>query len=303
MMTKLTNEQLEAIRKRTEAATPYDEEWKPIEGTDGNYEVSNMGNVRSRLKPGNHRNKIGNPRNLKLRVGSAGYFDVSLPLGDDGKYVTKRVHGLVAQAFLGKRPEGYETAHLNGVKTDNRADNLKYVTPRENEAHKETHGTAPIGEANGQSKLLGWQVEIMKYLVSKGVPQAKIVDLFEVSRDTVSSIIIGESWSHIKPHEDIPKLLAEIERLRNELSEVLEYNRYYFDLCKERKREIDRLEDGYERRARRLTDLQEECDRLESFLQEIDTHIRSTPDALPYIIGTMRKFWFYREGYSDDQTE
>ena len=40
---------------------------------------------------------------------------------------------------------------------------------------------------------------------------------------------------------DIPKLLAEIDRLRNELSEAREYNEYYFDLAKERKRENERL--------------------------------------------------------------
>ena len=222
MTKRMTQKQLEAIRNRAETATegPYDEEWRSINGTNGNYEVSNRGNVRSRLKPGNHRNKIGNPRNLKQNENEAGYYTISLPIGKDGQYITKTVHSLIAESFFGKRPDGFETAHLNGDSRDNRVENLKYVTPKENESHKREHGTIPLGERNGQSKLLGWQVEIIKYLASKGIPQSHVARLFDISYKTVSPIVNGERWGHVQSHKDIPALLAEVDALRAENSRL-----------------------------------------------------------------------------------
>lgn len=213
---RLDSAELQAIRERAERATagPYDEEWRVISGTDGLYEVSNMGNVRSLLKPGNRRNKVGNPRNLKLRKDKRGYCSVSLPLGDNGKYVTKLVHRLVAETFIGALPEGKETAHLNGNSSDNSVSNLAYVTHIENESHKAKHGTSPKGERNGQAKLLGWQVEIAKYLASKGIPQVKIAEMFGWHRNSISEVVNGTRWSHIQPYQDVPRLIAEVERLR-----------------------------------------------------------------------------------------
>lgn len=45
---------------------------------------------------------------------------------------TRTVHSLVAEAFLGPRPEGYDIDHINSTKTDNRAENLRYVTHTQN---------------------------------------------------------------------------------------------------------------------------------------------------------------------------
>ena len=48
---------------------------------------------------------------------------------------TRTVHSLVAETFLGERPEGYDIDHINGDKTDNKAENLRYVTHTENMRH------------------------------------------------------------------------------------------------------------------------------------------------------------------------
>lgn len=213
---------LQAIRKRAEAATEHwDEEWRKIDGTKGLYEVSNMGNVRSKLKPGNHRNKVGNARLLKLRKDKRGYYSISLPLGKNGGYVNRMVHRLAAEAFIGKLPKGKETAHLNGDSTDNRAENLAYVTRIENEAHKKLHGTSPVGENNGQAKLLGWQVSIAKYLIKKGIPQVNIARMFEWDSRTVSEIALGDRWVHVDPYKDVVELLGEVDRLRTDNAKLV----------------------------------------------------------------------------------
>ena len=60
---------------------------------------------------------------------NAGYFIMNC----EGK--TRTVHSLVAEAFLGPRPEGYDIDHINGDKTRNEASNLRYVTHTENMRH------------------------------------------------------------------------------------------------------------------------------------------------------------------------
>lgn len=66
---------------------------------------------------------------------NAGYFIVNV----EGK--TRTVHSLVAEAFLGPRPYGYDIDHINGTKTDNRACNLRYVTHEDNMKHFYKHNT------------------------------------------------------------------------------------------------------------------------------------------------------------------
>ena len=211
----ITKDELNAIRQRCDKATPgpWDETWRDIPGFN-NYQVSCFGNVRSYLKKGNHKNK-GNahPRLLRQARRGGGYPTVSLP-DRDGKYRHRSVHSLVLLAFVGECPEGKEVAHLNGIPTDNRFSNLAYVTHKENEAHKVAHGTSPVGENNGQSNLLGWQVAEIKFLSSKSVPQGKIAALFGISHKYVSAILNGKAWAHIEARTDIPRLLDEVNRLK-----------------------------------------------------------------------------------------
>lgn len=101
------------------------EEWLPIPGFPG-YEVSDLGNVRSWLLPGRTENRRVEPKLLKPGRNTSGYPVVGL----HGR--TVQVHAAVLAAFIGPRPDGYVTRHLNGVKTDARLSNLVYGTPSEN---------------------------------------------------------------------------------------------------------------------------------------------------------------------------
>jgi hypothetical protein len=130
-------------------ATP-EENWLPVDGREGEYEVSDQGRVRSvdrviqtrngsRWKPG----AAGTPgiRRLKgrtLRPGrnASGHLYVVL-----GGRDSRTVHALVAAAFHGPMPEGCEVRHLNGNPGDNRPDNLQYGTRSENAEDSKRHGT------------------------------------------------------------------------------------------------------------------------------------------------------------------
>lgn len=119
------------------------EEWRPIPGWEGYYEVSNGGRVRSLArvivnKHGDEQKFRG--RMLTARMGNRGYLCVRL--SRDGKHKRARVHRLVAEAFHGvPTDENLVCCHNNGVKTDNRAINLRWGTLASNYHDMEKHGT------------------------------------------------------------------------------------------------------------------------------------------------------------------
>jgi hypothetical protein len=99
--------------------------WKPIPGYEGRYEVSNLGRVLS----------VRTDSFLKPNVMNHGYVCVHLYSGGKQSRVVKTIHQLVAQAFI-PNPQGYrEVNHRNFLKRDNCAENLEWVTRKENVAH------------------------------------------------------------------------------------------------------------------------------------------------------------------------
>jgi hypothetical protein len=97
------------------------EEWRPIAGYEGLYEVSNRGRVR----------RAGRRRCLKLDRHWRGYLRAQL-YGAGGRRRFHRVHLLVAAAFIGPRPAGQTVDHLDEDKRNNAVTNLEYVTRIEN---------------------------------------------------------------------------------------------------------------------------------------------------------------------------
>lgn len=107
------------------------EVWKSIEDYEGLYEISNLGNVKSLNYK--HTKKEGILAKCNNRNG---YLTVNL--FKNRKVKTRRIHQLVALAFLNHKPCGYELVinHINHIKTDNRLENLEIVTHRENSNKK-----------------------------------------------------------------------------------------------------------------------------------------------------------------------
>ena len=80
-------------------------------------------------------------KQLKLHKDAGGYLRVGLC--KNGKKKTFRVHNLVLEAFVGPKPEGMETRHLDGNRKNNHISNLKYGTPSENTQDTVKHGMHP----------------------------------------------------------------------------------------------------------------------------------------------------------------
>lgn len=135
------------------------EEWRPVVGYEGSYEVSNTGKVKSLNY--NHTGKEGV---LKANRHKNGYLFAAL--SKCGKIKIKSIHRLVWEAFKYIIPEGMEIDHINTVRDDNRLDNLRCVTRKENHANplsKKRHAEAAnklFGDTRHKEKM----VEAMRRL-------------------------------------------------------------------------------------------------------------------------------------------
>ena len=116
--------------------------WKPVPGTHGYYEASNLGRVRSVDRVEVHKN--GRTYHRKGRILSQhlirnGYYQTTTRV--NGKPFERMVHRLVLAAFTGEFPEGMQVCHNNGNPQDNRIENLRWGTISDNTNDRVRHGT------------------------------------------------------------------------------------------------------------------------------------------------------------------
>lgn len=123
----------------------YTEQWLPVLGYEGVYEVSDLGRIRSLDREvvdfpgGSPRVRTFYGRLLSLYLDSRGlYMTVRLKLNGQGH--TRSVHRIVLEAFVGPCPNGMECCHANDVKDDNRLSNLRWDTSSENKYDKVSNG-------------------------------------------------------------------------------------------------------------------------------------------------------------------
>lgn len=139
--------------------------WKDIPNTDGQYQISNFGNVRRVLKHGY--------REIKGYPTGKGYLTIHIK----GKRL--KIHKLVADAFILNVNEYPQIDHINKCKTDNRKSNLRYVTRFGNARNKTNNHLLTI---NGETKCIAEWSEI------GGVAQKNILKRLKLGWDVEKAV-------------------------------------------------------------------------------------------------------------------
>jgi hypothetical protein len=172
------------------------ENWLPVVGWEGVYEVSDIGRVRRVI--GGTSTHAG--RLLNHFLNRAGYPHVRLRRLQRAE--KPLVHRLVAMAFIGPPPtRRHEVNHKNGDRNDPRSLNLEWVTRAENNLHafRVLHRppVAMKGERNWKAKLTDGQVVEIRQRHAAGETQTALAREFGVSQPMVGYIVRGENWRHV----------------------------------------------------------------------------------------------------------
>ena len=170
------------------------EVWKDIKGYEGLYQVSDLGRVKSLPRIVNYRHGVRMTRGRILKpqmnVGT-GYLQIGF------LRKTFQIHREVAKSFIETTDYNLQINHINGIKTDNRIENLEWVTTAYNLQHARDIGLVnDYGENSTNSKLKNWQVFYLKYCWDrKGI--MKLAQKFGINYKYIYRILEGKTWKHI----------------------------------------------------------------------------------------------------------
>lgn len=134
---------------------------------------------------------------LAPSVDKNGYYRIVMCR--EKKVYYKQVHRLILETFIGPCPEGMECCHGNGVRNDNRLENIRWDTVANNHYDKIKLGTTAKGSKCGMAKLNELQVGVIKRLLGFGIlVQREIAELFDINVTAISDINVGNTWRHVK---------------------------------------------------------------------------------------------------------
>ena len=171
--------------------------WKTIEGFK-DYQISNIGNIKtlSKLIKNTYGFSLRKEKIIKKNVSKLGYCKFAF--SKEGKRHTFLLHRLVAQAFI-PNPENKPCVnHINGIKTDNRVENLEWNTYSENMKHAFKLGLNKYKDGNGEngknSKLKEYQVlDIRTCFLNRH----EYMNKYNISMGCIQGIQERSTWKHI----------------------------------------------------------------------------------------------------------
>jgi len=163
--------------------------WKPVLGFEGLYEVSNLGRVKSLARTKQNHSKMQVVPEKILVISMTNY--PSLSLWKDGKLTVKKVHRIVAESWICNPHSKPEVNHIDANRTNNKVENLEWVTRAENVKHATDNFLPVRGAAHPSAVLTDSQVEQIRTMSGK---QKDIASMFCISQSNVSTIKNYVSW-------------------------------------------------------------------------------------------------------------
>lgn len=170
------------------------ERWLPLPGLEGIYSVSDQGQARIEVR----RQNVRAGQILKQTPQKDSYLYVGInPTGS--RSYRRSVARLVLLTFVGPPPqEGMQANHKNGNITDNRLENLEWVTAAENIRHSMGKlGNSRQGTKNPAASLTDEQVVTIRKRAAKGENYRSLSEDFGVSSVMIGLIARGKAWPHI----------------------------------------------------------------------------------------------------------
>lgn len=164
-------------------------DWKDIKGYEGDYKISNDGEVFS----------IKSKKILK-NYDRNGYHHISLCKNSVVKKY--KVHRLVGMHFIKNHNNYPFINHIDGNPKNNNVDNLEWCTPKMNIMHAYKNGLMNtwkrFGEKRPAAKLKNHLVlEIRKLYKTGDYSQRKLAAMYGVSCNTIKNITLKRTWKHI----------------------------------------------------------------------------------------------------------
>lgn len=149
---------------------------------------------------GNVYGKNGNM--MKKSLNYKGYVAAHLMI--NGKKLSTSAHRLVARTFITNPENKPEVNHINGIRHDNRVENLEWVTSKENKRHAMLVLGNGFGETHSQVQITELQVKAICDLIMQRYRSIDIAEKLDVYIEKVRSIRKCQSWKHITCDYDFP---------------------------------------------------------------------------------------------------
>lgn len=177
-----------------------EEEWRPIVGLEKSHEINREGCIRSIKRE--KVDRLGRRFSYGGKICKSfknvdGYIAITLHC--DGCQKQIRVHRAIAEAFIPNPENKPQVNHINGIKDDNRIENLEWCTAMENvrHAHKIGLSSPPKGSEHFASAITEIDVIEIRRLRSTGVELKELSSMFGVSESVISNISNHRSWVHV----------------------------------------------------------------------------------------------------------
>ena len=183
--------------------------WKDVPGYEGLYQVSTLGRVKSvdrYVTYNNGREVFTRGKILSLTL-TKGNGRLQVNLSKDGKVEKTRPYIIVMLAFVGERPENMEICHINGIRTDDRLENLRYDTISENRIDNYRQGKkASKGKLSVDDVL-----QIRHRYKNENITQKELSIIYGVKISCIGKIVRKENFKWLNDDGTIDESKTQIK--------------------------------------------------------------------------------------------